>query len=389
LQTLLDEELGRLPDRYRLPIVLCDLEGKTLKEAAGQLAWPRGTVATRLTRGRGMLAKRLTGRGLTLTGSGLAAVLSPAAASAGMPAGLILATVRAASAFAAAQTEAAGAVSTTVAALTEGVLKAMLLSRLKIATALGLLLAVLGLGAPLTPRPTLVQAQGPVQAKKEEAPKEKPPPEPAGLRDYLQTQCWTLTRVNAVKNTLDLHFSPDTSGPFPATPGMFGQLAAPASKKDADKMPAIKGPPGKFPLWRSGLSFDGLPLAREAKILIDGQERKAADLKAGMRLWLYLEKERLAVARVVAMTKVATQVFYILEGVDAKARTIAVVAGGNRFTLSVPEGASIYEEWTDYSGAKPDRRDLKLSDLTPLTALVLHLAVEEGRVVVKNIRATR
>jgi hypothetical protein len=267
-------------------------------------------------------------------------------------------------------------------------LKAMLLSRLKIATALGLLLAVLGLGALLTPRPTPVQAQGPVQAKKEEAPREKPP-EPTGLRDYLQAQCWTLARVNAAKNTLDVSFSPDTSGPFPATPGMFGQLAAPASKKDADKMPVIKGPPGKFPLWMSGLSFDGLPLAREAKILIDGQERKAADLKAGMRLWLYLAKERLAVARVVAMTKVATQVFYILEGVDVKKRTIVVVAGGNRFTLSVPESASIYEEWTDYSGAKPDRRDLKLSDLTPLTALVLQLAVEEGRVVVKNIRATR
>src|SRR5262249_4440452 len=51
----LDQELPALPDKYRTPIVLCDLEGRTIREAARQLGWPQGTVATRLTRGRALL----------------------------------------------------------------------------------------------------------------------------------------------------------------------------------------------------------------------------------------------------------------------------------------------------------------------------------------------
>src|SRR5258706_139981 len=65
VQGLLDEELGRLPDKYRVSIVLCDLEGKTIKEAARHLGWPQGTVATRLAQGRKMLAKRVSKAGLT------------------------------------------------------------------------------------------------------------------------------------------------------------------------------------------------------------------------------------------------------------------------------------------------------------------------------------
>jgi RNA polymerase sigma factor (sigma-70 family) len=132
LQPLLDEELSRLPDKYRVPVILCDLEGRTRKEVARQLGWPEGTVAGRLARARQMLAEALTRRGVVLSGTALALELSRNAVSAAAPAALVGSTIKAALLLAAGKA-AAGASSARVAALMEGVLQTMVLTKQKTA----------------------------------------------------------------------------------------------------------------------------------------------------------------------------------------------------------------------------------------------------------------
>jgi RNA polymerase sigma factor (sigma-70 family) len=142
LLPFLDQELSRLPERFRGLIVLCDLEGKTRKEAARQLGCPEGTVASRLARARDMLAKRMARHGLAVSGGSLATALSQSGASAGVPDAVVSSTIRVAGLGAANQ--ATGASSGPVAALAEGVLKTMLLKKIMATT---MVVVVLGVAA--------------------------------------------------------------------------------------------------------------------------------------------------------------------------------------------------------------------------------------------------
>jgi RNA polymerase sigma factor (sigma-70 family) len=145
LRPLLDQELNRLPDKYREPVVLCDLEGQTRKAAARRLGCPEGTLSVRLSRARVMLAKRLTRHGLVLSGGAVAVALSHNAASACVPPALLSSTVQAATLVAAGHA-AAGVVSAPVAALTEGVLQAMFRTKVKILAAVALAVGLIGVG---------------------------------------------------------------------------------------------------------------------------------------------------------------------------------------------------------------------------------------------------
>jgi RNA polymerase sigma factor (sigma-70 family) len=223
---LLDRELDAMPQKYRMAIVLCDLEGRTRREAARHLGLAEGTFSSQLTRGRRLLARRLARCGVSLSGGALAGVLSEGAASAAVAASLVNSTVEAAVHIAAGS---AAAVATPAALLMNEVLKAMLMTKLKVYVATAVVAVLLGVGG-LVYR---VAGQSPPVAK---APADRPLTELELLRrevEILKLQVEVMqAELRALKGQRTARM------PAPATPG--GQDTRPA-------LPAMAPPTGKAP----------------------------------------------------------------------------------------------------------------------------------------------
>ena len=182
LLSRLDREVARLPEKYRLPIILCELEGKTHRQAAEQLGWPVGTVSGRLSRARALLASRLSRPGTPLTVGALGVLLAHDAARAGVPPELVRSTAQAASLSMAGKAATAGVVSAKVAALTGEVLKTMLINKLTLTTAM--LLVALALAAGGTSLTYRAHATEPASPKKDsENPEERSNPAEAAKED--------------------------------------------------------------------------------------------------------------------------------------------------------------------------------------------------------------
>jgi RNA polymerase sigma factor (sigma-70 family) len=145
LQTVVDEELERLPERFRAPLVLCCLEGCSREEAAQQLGWSLGRLKGRLERGRQVLRSRLLRRGVTPSLALGASLLMEGTSQAAIPAALREASVRAAVAFVTGSH--GGIVSAQAVALMQETTQALTRSKLKMVVTLLLTVGLFSAGA--------------------------------------------------------------------------------------------------------------------------------------------------------------------------------------------------------------------------------------------------
>ena len=146
---ILDGELQKLPEKYRLPLVLCYLEGRTRDEAAAQLGWSLDKFRGVLERGRDQLRTRLIRRGVTLAAAGTGFLLADTVLAARVPPLLAVATVKAGVGFASGKSLAACGVSLSVITLTKGALSIMSLKTVAVVTALVLIIGLAGAGVGL------------------------------------------------------------------------------------------------------------------------------------------------------------------------------------------------------------------------------------------------
>jgi RNA polymerase sigma factor (sigma-70 family) len=207
LQAILLEEVAGLPEKYRLPFVLCHLEGKSRAEAAGELGWKEGTLSARLTQAKRELERRLGRRGVALPAALTAAALTPEAA---VPASLVTATTEGARLFVAGQP--AGMVSPHVLELTEAVMKTTLLGKLKMSLLVLLAAVLLAAGAGIAAQ----RVQTELPAGPREAP-DRPVQAADLIRQVRRSQAWihdvkslSLRLVGTHKDPVKDHEVPET-----------------------------------------------------------------------------------------------------------------------------------------------------------------------------------
>jgi RNA polymerase sigma factor (sigma-70 family) len=164
LRSVLDEEVDRLPATYRRAIVLCYIEGKTQEEVARLLGWSKGTVSGRLARAKDLLRARLSRRGFAPSAGLLGLVLSDETARAAVPVSLVDRAVQSAVCVVLGRAESVAA-SSTVTALAQSAVRAMLLAKVKLAAvALLVLMAFATAMAQTGSRPALPDQVGAAKA---------------------------------------------------------------------------------------------------------------------------------------------------------------------------------------------------------------------------------
>jgi RNA polymerase sigma factor (sigma-70 family) len=269
VQDVLDEELARLPEQFRAPLLLCYLEGMTQEEAAARLGWCKRTLKDRLLRGREFLRRRLARRGLPL-GALLSSVLLHGSAGA-VPPALAAAAARTATT--------AAALPTAVAALADGALRELAAGRLKaLVAAILFTTAVLATGVgllagPQSPPAAAARLKQPAAPAAEPAADAHGDPLPPGAVLRLGTR-----RLRHGGGISALAWSPD--GKWVASGGGFSdwtiRLWDPATGKEIRQ---LAGP---------------ITPVRALAVSPDGKRIASTDRQATLILWDVVSGRRLA-----------------------------------------------------------------------------------------------
>jgi hypothetical protein len=335
VQPWLDQELNGLPDKYRLPLVLCHLQGRSRKEVAQQLRLAPGTLSSRLATARQLLAGRLARHGVCLAAGTLAALLGEQTAAA-VPAPLTASTVQVAALWAAGKS-AAGLLPPRVADLTRGVLQTMFMTKLKVASLYVLMAAcVLALTAGAWLHRTQAQTQTDRSVGSAVQPASAASTQDAREQEReTKTVTGKLDRVDTNKNTITILTVVSRTDP-------------PVEKT--------------------------LPLAKDCNIVQDGQKVKLGDLKKDHRATLTLAPDEKSV---VGISITGPTLAGKLLSVDAANKTITVSFGPAR------DGSTVDKTFT-LAGERPsvvqDGKQVKLGNLKCDNHVVVGLSTDEKTV---------
>jgi RNA polymerase sigma factor (sigma-70 family) len=387
LRLVLDEELNSLPEKYRAPLVLCYLEGKTNEQAAQELGCPKSSIGWRLGRARELLRQRLAKRGISISAGALAAILTGQDATAALPAILVISTARAAVKFVTGGAAAVGMVSERAISLTKGPSVIMALNKYKIVVSL---LFIAGLGGfavlagtseasknttgevkenPVQRISTLSKIEEPVFAAsldtdgKQEVADQKSVQKQTDKAYHFELMRWVALNVDPAK----------------------GMISARAIRKGStneawEGLTPPDDPPSNPPdEARGAFTLNEVPVAVDARILVNGLPGQLKDLRPGMILSLRLKQGGSEISMIVAVKPKDALTSYVLEDVDLSKRLVSIKLSDTNTIVALPVAKDV--------DVVIDGKPAQLGELRKLSCVSVKLAPMDGQLVVKAIRA--
>jgi RNA polymerase sigma factor (sigma-70 family) len=362
-------EVERLPDLYRVPLVLCDLQDRPRKAVAAELGIPEGTLSSRLTAARTKLAARLARRGIAVPGATVGSVLTAAVVADGaVPGPLAATTVREALAFAAGAAPSGPAAEAARQVLSAG-------RALRWAAAISIVVGVVTVGVIADgqvkqPRPDPPAGPGPQPRPAVAGPVAEPKPAaaPPKFHTRLEQAEWVLTAIDAVKKTI--------------------VLAEPAADR-GDVRTIVMAETGVLP---AGFTMTDVPVDPAVEVTVDGIATRLDRLPTGLRVRVTLKGDRLTVTKITGRSPTPPAFMYTIVARDPDKRTIAVRLRGTGEELAdLPVAADaaidVLQAVPVKDGIAPVGGPGKFEDLAVGRPVALDLRVTpEGRPVVTRVR---